>query len=84
MNDTGDTKERNNKRKESFITIDDLARMAEELLDEIIRMSEYKYPLDVRKGDSFTKEAPSLARINWIVHWPFNDHISKAQQAGGN
>ena len=64
MKDIKDKKRRNNKHIDSFITIDDLARMAEELLDAIIRMSEYKYPLDVRKGDSFTKEVIEMTEEN--------------------
>ena len=60
MNDIKDKRGRNNKHKDSFITIDDLVRMAEELLDAIIRMSAYKYPLDVRKGEPFTKEVTDM------------------------
>ena len=52
MNHLKDKKGRNNKNKESFITIDDLAQMAKELLDGIIQISSYKHPLSVRKGDS--------------------------------
>ena len=56
MNNVKGTSLKSNQSQKSFITIDDLARMAEELLDGIIRLSEYKYPLDVRKGETFIKE----------------------------
>ena len=45
----------------SFITIDDLARTAEELLNGIIRLSQYKYPLGIRKGRKFKKEVIEMA-----------------------
>ena len=35
---------------EPFITIDDLVRKAQELSDGLRKLSEYKYPLDIRKG----------------------------------
>jgi hypothetical protein len=34
----------------AFITIDDLARLAEELQSGLCKLGEYKYPLGVRKG----------------------------------
>ena len=36
--------------REPFITIDDLLRKAQELFVGLKRMSEFKYPLDVRRG----------------------------------
>ena len=36
--------------REPFITIDDLLRQAQELLNGIKRLSEYKHPLDIRRG----------------------------------
>ena len=55
MNDIKGIRPKRNSRQKSFITIDDLAIMVEELLDGIIRTSEYKHPLDVRKGVTFKK-----------------------------
>ena len=62
MNDAGKTSSKRNQN--SFITIDDLARMAEQLLDGIIQISSYKHPLSVRKGDSFTKEVIEMTEEN--------------------
>ena len=64
MNDTRGIKSKSNQSQNSFITIDDLAQMAEQLLDGIIRMSAYKHPLSVRKGDSFTKEVIKMTEEN--------------------
>ena len=36
--------------KEPFTTIDDLVRVAEELSSGLQQLSEYKHPLDVRRG----------------------------------
>lgn len=36
--------------RETFITIDDLVEKAEELYHGLRTLSEYKYPLDVRRG----------------------------------
>ncbi len=36
--------------RESFTTIDDLIRMARELLTGLSKLGEYKYPLDVRRA----------------------------------
>jgi hypothetical protein len=62
MNDARETSSKGNQK--SFITIDDLAQMAEEFLEGIIRMSGYKHPLSVRKGDSFTKEVIEMTEEN--------------------
>ena len=56
MNDIKGIKPKSNSRQKSFITIDDLAHMAKELLDGIIRLSKYNHPLDVRKGETLIKE----------------------------
>lgn len=36
--------------REPFITIDDLLKKAQELCSGLVRLSEYKHPLDVRRG----------------------------------
>jgi len=60
MNDIKGIRPKRNESPKSFITIDDLAHMAEELLDGIIQLSEYKHPLDVRKGETFIKEVTDM------------------------
>lgn len=42
--------EKQNKKLEVFITIDDLHQQALQLVDSIQQLQDYKYPLDVRKG----------------------------------
>jgi hypothetical protein len=64
MNDTKKTSPKSCQTQKSFITIDDLAQMAEQLLDGITRLSSYKHPLSVRKGDSFTKEVIEMTEEN--------------------
>ena len=46
------TKSHSKVRQNPFVTIDDLAITAEDLLNGIIRLSQYKYPLGIRKGIS--------------------------------
>ena len=36
--------------REPFITIDDLVQQAQELFSGLKRLSEFKYPLDIRRG----------------------------------
>lgn len=43
-------KSENGPTKDPFTTIDDLVVQAEELANGLRRMSEYKHPLDVRRG----------------------------------
>jgi len=40
----------NEPRSEPYVTIDDLARKAQELVDGLQKLSTYKHPLDVRRG----------------------------------
>ncbi len=40
--------------REQFTTIDDVIKLAQELLSRLSKMSEYKHPLDIRRG--VTKE----------------------------
>ncbi len=40
----------NDPGREPFITIDDLVQKAHELFDGLTRLSDYKYPLDIRRG----------------------------------
>jgi hypothetical protein len=64
MNDERSTRSKIDHRDKSFITIDDLAHMAEHLLEGINQLSSYKHPLSVRKGDSFTKEVIEMTEEN--------------------
>ena len=64
MNDIRRIRSKSDQSIQSFITIDDLARMAEQLLEGINQLSSYKHPLSVRKGDSFTKEVIELTEEN--------------------
>ena len=50
MRDSMASKYRNNPKRELFITIDDLVEKAQELMAGLKRLSEYKYPLDIRRG----------------------------------
>jgi len=44
------SKNRINREENIFITIDDLIRLAEELVVGLNQLGKYKYPLDIRKG----------------------------------
>jgi hypothetical protein len=50
MENNQPTKVEGGENCQSFITIDDLTHLAQELLNGLNRLGEYKYPLDVRKG----------------------------------
>jgi len=61
---TNETNPKHSPNQSTFITIDDLAQMAEHLLEGINQLSSYKHPLSVRKGDSFTKEVIEMTEEN--------------------
>ena len=44
------SKSRNDPEREPFTTIDDLVEKARELMAGLKKLSEYKYPLDIRRG----------------------------------
>lgn len=53
---------KNNSNRERFVTIDDLLPKAEELVSGLKKLTEYKHPLDVRRGVGSRKEVEDMVR----------------------
>lgn len=54
QNDKG-SKSGSNPEPEPFITIDDLVKQAQELFRGLCKLSEYKHPLDIRRGTAIRR-----------------------------
>ena len=54
-NDKG-SKAGNSPGLDPFITIDDLVKKSQELFSGLCKLSEYKHPLDIRRGTAIRKE----------------------------
>jgi hypothetical protein len=64
MEENRESKSGNELVRRPIITIDDLAKMAEDLLIGILQLSEYKYPLDIRRGSGLRRGVNSMVDQN--------------------